>query len=72
MRTYPTLILADMKEITDISIATIQKLLDQLIPKKHVERREKDGSCRVFVTQFEILFSSSKQQDLRGDASQIA
>ena len=61
MRTYPTLILADMKEITDISIATIQKFLDQLIPKKHVERREKDVSYRVFVTQFEILFSSSKQ-----------
>ena len=61
MRTQPTLTLADMTEITGISIAAIKKLLDQLIPKKHVERREKDDSCRVFVTQFEILFSSSKQ-----------
>ena len=51
MRTYPTLTLADMKEITGISIAAIQKLLDQLIQKKYVERGEKDGSWRVFVTQ---------------------
>lgn len=43
--------LADMKEITGISIAAIQKLLDQLIQKKYVERGEKDGSWRVFVTQ---------------------
>ena len=40
-----------MKEITGISIAAIQKLLDQLIQKKYVERGEKDGSWRVFVTQ---------------------
>ena len=33
------------------SIAAIQKLLDQLIQKKYVERGEKDGSWRVFVTQ---------------------
>ena len=51
MRTEPTLTLADMKEITGISIAAIQKLLDQLIQKKYVERGEKDGSWRVFVTQ---------------------
>ena len=51
MRTYPTLTLADMKEITGISIAAIQKLLDQLIQKKYVERGEKDGSWRVFVVQ---------------------
>ena len=51
MRTQPTLTLADMKEITGISIAAIQKLLDQLIKKKYVERGEKDGSWRVFVTQ---------------------
>ena len=51
MRTYPTLTLADMKEITGISIAAIQKLLVQLIQKKYVERGEKDGSWRVFVTQ---------------------
>ena len=29
----------------------IQKLLDQLLQKKYVERGEKDGSWRVFVTQ---------------------
>ena len=51
MRTEPTLKLADMREITGISIAAIQKLLDQLIKKKYVERGEKDGSWRVFVTQ---------------------
>ncbi len=51
MRTYPTLTLKDMKEITGISIAAIQKLLDQLIQKKYVERGVKDGSWRVFVTQ---------------------
>jgi len=34
MRTRPTLTLADMKEVTGISIAAIQKLLDQLILKK--------------------------------------
>ena len=51
MRTEPTLTLADMKELTGISIAAIQKLLDQLIQKKYVERGEKDGSWRVFVTQ---------------------
>lgn len=51
MQTEPTLTLADMKEITGISITAIQKLLDQLIQKKYVERGEKDGSWRVFVTQ---------------------
>ena len=51
MRTEPTLTLADMKELTGISIAAIQKLLDQLIQKKYVERGEKDGRWRVFVTQ---------------------
>jgi predicted HTH transcriptional regulator len=51
MRTEPTLTLTDMKEITGISIATIQKLLDQLIQKRYIERGEKEGSWRVFVTQ---------------------
>ena len=51
MRTEPTLTLADMKEATGISVTAIQKLLDQLIQKKYVERGEKDGSWRVFVTQ---------------------
>ena len=51
MRTQPTLTLADMKEVTGVSITAIQRLLDQLIQKKFVERGEKDGCWRVFVTQ---------------------
>ena len=51
MRTEPTLTLADMREITGISITAIQKQLDQLIQKKYVERGEKDGSWRVFMVQ---------------------
>ncbi len=51
MRIQATLTLADMKEITGISVAAIQKLLDQLIQKKFVERGEKNGSWRVFLTQ---------------------
>ena len=51
MLTQPTLTLADMKAVTGISIAAIQKLLDQLTSKKYVERADKEGSWRVFVTQ---------------------
>ena len=51
MLTQPTLTMADMKAVTGISIAAIQKLLDQLTTKKYVERADKDGSWRVFVTQ---------------------
>ncbi len=51
MQSQPTLTLADMKEVTGISIAAIQKLLDQLLAKKYVERGDKDGSWRVYVTQ---------------------
>ena len=51
MRIRPTLTLADMQEETGISITAIQKLLDQLIYKKYVERGEKYGSWRVFLTQ---------------------
>ncbi len=51
METQPTLTLADMQEETGISITAVQKLLDQLISKKYVERSEKDGSWRVFLTQ---------------------
>ena len=50
MRTQPSLTLADMKEETGISVTAIQKLPDQLSSKKFVERGEKDGSWRVFVT----------------------
>ncbi|MDE6670121.1 MAG: Fic family protein, partial [Muribaculaceae bacterium] len=51
MRTQPTLTLADMQKETGISITAIQKLLNQLISKKYVERNEKNGSWRVFLTQ---------------------
>lgn len=51
MQTQPTLTLADMKEETGISITAIQKLLAQLITKKYIERSEKEGSWRVFLTQ---------------------
>ena len=51
MLTQPTLTLADIKDVTGISITAIQKLLDQLIQKKYVERGERDGSWHVFVTQ---------------------
>ena len=51
MRTYPTLTLMDIKEVTGISIAAIQKLLNKLIDKNYVERGAKEGSWRVFVTQ---------------------
>ncbi len=51
MLSQPSLTLAGMKEITGISINSIQKLLSQLIQKKYVERGEKEGSWRVFLTQ---------------------
>lgn len=51
METQPSLTLADMQKETGISITAVQKLLDQLISKKYVERSEKDGSWRVFLTQ---------------------
>ncbi len=50
MRTQPTLTLTEMRNETGISVAAIQKLLDKLIQKKYVERGEKDGSWRVFIT----------------------
>jgi DNA-binding IclR family transcriptional regulator len=40
-----------MSATAGISVAAVQKLLAQLIEKKYVERGEKDGSWRVFVTQ---------------------
>lgn len=51
MQTQPTLTLSDMKEITHISLTAIQKLLDHLITKNYVQRADKDGSWRVFLTQ---------------------
>lgn len=51
MQTQPALTLADMSSTAGISVAAVQKLLGQLLEKKYVERGEKDGSWRVFVTQ---------------------
>ncbi len=51
MLTQPSLTLADMRELTGISMAAIQKLLDQLTTKGYVERADKEGSWRVFLTQ---------------------
>lgn len=51
MQTQPILTLADMKAETGISVAAIQKLLNRLLAKKYVERGEKEGSWRVFLTQ---------------------
>ena len=50
MLSHPTLTLADMQEETGINRSAIQKLVTQLIEKKYVERGEKDGSWRVFIT----------------------
>lgn len=51
MLTEPSLTLADMKQLTGISMTAIQKLIDQLIKKKYVERGDREGSWRVFLTQ---------------------
>ena len=51
MRTQPTLTLADMRGVTGISVTAIQKLLDHLTEKKYVERGDKEGSWRVYLTQ---------------------
>jgi DNA-binding IclR family transcriptional regulator len=51
MQTQPSLTLQDMRELTGISITAIQKLLDQLQEKKYVERGDKEGSWRVYLSQ---------------------
>lgn len=51
MRSQPTLTFADMKEITGVSITSVQKLVSQLIDRKYIERNTVDGSWRVFLTQ---------------------
>jgi Fic family protein len=51
MLTRPSLTLSDMREVTGISTAAIQKLLDQLTAKKYVERANNNGNWRVFLTQ---------------------
>lgn len=49
MRTHPRLTFADMKEELGISVTAIQKLLEQLISRKYVERVGADGEWRVFL-----------------------
>ena len=51
MLTRPSLTLSDMREVSGISTAAIQKLLDQLTAKKYVERANNNGNWRVFLTQ---------------------
>ena len=51
MRTQPALTLADMKEETGISMTAVQKLVERLLSRNYVERGEKDGSWRIFLTQ---------------------
>ncbi len=50
MRSQPVLTLLEMKEITGISIAAIQKLLNHLLEKRYVEKGTQDGSWRVYLT----------------------
>ena len=50
MLSRPTLTFADMQEVTGISIWSIQKLISQLTEKKYIERGERDGSWRVYIT----------------------
>lgn len=54
MQTMPSLSISQIQEITGINTSAIQKLLDQLITKRYVERNESDGSWRVFITPSEI------------------
>ncbi|MBR3744591.1 MAG: Fic family protein [Bacteroidales bacterium] len=51
MQTQPVLTLADMSSTAGISVAAVQKLLGRLLEKKYVERGDKEGRWRVFVTQ---------------------
>ena len=50
MLSQPTLTLADIQEELGINMSAIQKLIAQLTEKKYIERGEKDGSWRVFIT----------------------
>lgn len=51
MRSVPSLTISEMSELTGVSVAAVQKLLSKLISNKYVERGEKEGSWRVFITQ---------------------
>lgn len=51
MQTQPVLTLMDMKVETGISLTAVQKLVNCLIDKKYIERGDKEGSWRVFLTQ---------------------
>ncbi len=50
MLSQPTLSLSDMQSALGINRSAIQKLIAQLTEKKYVERGDKEGSWRVFIT----------------------
>ena len=50
MLSQPTLSLSDMQSALGINRSAVQKLIAQLTEKKYVERGEKDGSWRVYIT----------------------
>lgn len=54
MQTMPSLSISQIQEITGINTSAIQKLLNQLISKRYVERNETDGGWRVFITPSEV------------------
>lgn len=50
MLSQPVLSLSDMQSALGINRSAVQKLIAQLTEKKYVERGEKDGSWRVYIT----------------------
>ncbi|MCH5178617.1 MAG: Fic family protein [Prevotellaceae bacterium] len=50
MLSRPTLTLADMQKETGINMSAIQKLVNRLMDKNYIERGEREGSWRVFIT----------------------
>ena len=50
MLSQPALSLSDLQSALGINRSAVQKLIAQLTAKKYVERGEKDGSWRVFIT----------------------
>lgn len=50
MQSEPSVTLNDMQAETGINTSAVQKLVNQLIEKGHVERNPKDNSWRVFIT----------------------
>ena len=50
MLTLPTVTLSDIQKEIGINMSAIQRLVNQLIEKKYVERIDNKGSWRVFIT----------------------